>query len=75
VTLKKCTVTQLDDTFWRVDWEGAATVDKDARRITHSSPRIAEHHDGEWFFCGYWSKSLADALFAWLADAAQSEAA
>lgn len=63
MTLKKCTLRQLDDTFWRVDWEGPAAEARTANcTLTANSPSIAERDGDSWFFCGIWSQSLAEAL-------------
>ncbi len=63
MTLKKCTVRQLDDVFWRVDWEGPAAEARTANcTLSANSPSIAERDGESWFFCGIWSQSLAEAL-------------
>lgn len=44
MALKKCKVTQLDDTFWRVDWDGDARL----RGLVMRMPAIVENIGGAW---------------------------
>lgn len=63
MTLRKCTIKQLDDRFWRVDWDGRAAEAKTANCTLSARPPAVAERDGEsWFFAGIWSQSLDDAL-------------
>lgn len=62
MTLKKCTVTQLDNTFWRVDFAGWLSVGE--RDV--SSPQVVRRFGECWFVQGYPHES-ANGLHALLA--------
>lgn len=49
MTLKKCTVTQLDDTFWRVDFEERIRVGL----FQLASPQVVKRFGERWFVQGY----------------------
>lgn len=61
MTLRPCTVTKLDDTFWRVDWEGDG-VHHDFRFAR--SPAIIRYRGpaSYWFDGGTSGDSIDDAL-------------
>ncbi len=51
MTLKKCTVTQLDATFWRVDWDGELSS-------SWESPMTVKYENAWWRLGAYSSRSL-----------------
>lgn len=57
--MKSCKITKLDDTFWRVDWEGGQAV-YDGRVIL--SPAILERDRESYCLGGVWFDSPDEAL-------------
>lgn len=62
MTLKKCTATQLDDTFWRVDFDGRLSVGGHDVK----SPQAVKRFGECWFVQGYPHEDASglDALLA-----------
>lgn len=49
MTLKRCTVTKLDDVFWRVDFDEKISIGSSDLK----SPQVVKRFGDRWFFQGF----------------------